>query len=212
MTPSRWAILIGHRPAGHRDVDPGPWQRVLAHGVSRGCRSCWSSRRSTRAARPPARDRTARSGCGPGRPFFITIGTSQASAAPASQQPGQDARPQPRIQVVDVGLQHDADLGVGGAARSARLPTTTRVTFGRPGVSRLPAPTPTASTVIDGRSSLRSQSVAISAMPVGVVSSPRPPPRTRQPRASSATAGTGTGISPCAVAHPAGAERDLARR
>jgi len=88
----------------------------------------------------------------------------------------------------------------GAATRPARLPTITRVTLGRPAVSRLPAPTPTASTVIDGRSSLRSQRVAIRAMPVGVVSSPRPPPRTRQPRASCATAGTGTGISPWATA------------
>ena len=46
---------------------------------------------------------------------------------------------------------------------------------GPPGGSRVPAPTPTAATRIAGRSSQRSASVATSAMPVGVVSSPWPP-------------------------------------
>ena len=36
-------------------------------------------------------------------------------------------------------------------------------------------------------------------MPVGVASSPSPPARTCQPRASSRTAGGGTGRSPCAA-------------
>ena len=66
-------------------------------------------------------------------------------------------------------------------------------------MSRLPAPTPTARTESAGRSQHSVASPVINAIPVGVASSPLPPARTRQPRESSSTAGTGTGMSPWAT-------------
>ena len=115
----------------------------------------------------------------------------------APQEPGQDLGPQAGVEVIDVGLEQDDRLGGGSAGSDGvSAPTRTRTTFARPGVSRLPAPTPTSSTVIAGRSSQDEASARIVAIPVGVANSPAPPARTRQPRASCATAGTGTGRSP----------------
>jgi DNA polymerase-3 subunit gamma/tau len=88
-----------------------------------------------------------------------------------------------------------------GSARAAPSPTTSRTTFERCATSRVPAPTPTPSTVIAGRAPDPDARVVASASPVGVASSPASgaEPATSQPRASSSTAGAGTGRTPCAV-------------
>ena len=60
----------------------------------------------------------------------------------------------------------------------------------------MPAPTPTLSTDMAGKSQDSCDRAVSSAMPVGVASSPSPPDSTRQPADISSTAGTGTGRAP----------------
>ena len=103
----------------------------------------------------------------PGRPFFMSTGVSQASSAPASSSAGEDVGPDPGVEVVDVGLQHDGGLRRRQGAAPAVSPTTSRTTFARSGTSRLPAPTPTAAIVIAGSCPDSSASVVASATPVG---------------------------------------------
>ncbi len=135
-----------------------------------------------------------------GRPFFIRIGVSQASDAPASSRRCRIRRPQPRVEVVDVGLvdaaacalawllvrgaDEDADdVGVGGE------------------VLRAAAPVPTWSTSISGCGPQLVTQCASSAAPVGVQSSAAAGPAyVGMPRSSSTTAGGGTLSWPWAVA------------
>ena len=108
-----------------------------------------------------------------GRPFFIWMGTSHASAAPAassvSSTPGHSRGSRSST------LARSSASPVAG--RSAAVsPRTTRTTLGQPTVSLPPAPTPSARTVRPGRGSHRSPARArTSAMPVGVASSPTLP-------------------------------------
>ena len=74
--------------------------------------------------------------------------------------------------------------------------------FAYPSGSRVPAPTPIRSTVIAGCGPQEVARVVSRAAPVGVQSSiagePAAPAYDGAPRSSSATAGGGTGIGPCA--------------
>ena len=113
-----------------------------------------------------------------GRPFFITIGVTQASWRRRQQgrhRVGEDLAGG----VVDVGLQqHDrlpaghAELasrpGAGGVASDHHLHA-----FGRPSISRLPAPNPLASMRMAGSGPQADTVAARRAAPVGVVSSMR---------------------------------------
>ena len=58
-----------------------------------------------------------------GRPFFIRIGVSQASDAPAASSAASTAGPQPRVEVVDVGLE-DAASGRRPGRRPRGSPST----------------------------------------------------------------------------------------
>src|SRR5699024_4876653 len=111
---------------------------------------------------------------------------------PGVQRPGLEqlldhARPQPRIEVVHVRLELQGGGGgpvrIGGQAvpgdGGRRLlgrgrATRTRTTFGRPGVSLVPAPTPSASVVIIGCGPDEAARPRSRATPVGVASSPMP--------------------------------------
>ena len=78
-------------------------------------------------------------------------------------------------------------------------PTNSRSTLACVSGSRPPAPTPIDSTAIAGCAPQASASVVSNAAPVGVQDSALPGPASDgAPRSSSATAGGGTGIWPCA--------------
>src|SRR6478735_12826003 len=81
-----------------------------------------------------------------------------------------------------------------GAVQSS--PSSTRTTFGRPGTSRPPAPTPTLRKVIGGSGSQRAARQRSSAMPVGVASSPRSPRPTERAGPSVRTPSVSALISP----------------
>ena len=66
-------------------------------------------------------------------------------------------------------------------------------------MSLLPAPTPVATTCSTGKGPQPLASAVTSATPVGVASSPGPPPDTVHPLTISSTAGTGTGRTPCSA-------------
>ena len=151
-----------------------------------------------------ARRTSARSGAlstlrtWPGRPFLPRIGTSQASSAPARSSrcstSGHNRGSRSSTLVSSSSVVLVGSAGPGGLLAEHHP--------GDVGPARRVAGAgahPDAATRSAGRSSLRSASVTTSAMPVGVVSSPWPPALTGQPRASSATAGTGTGRTPWAV-------------
>ena len=94
------------RDSGAADVDRGHLavEGVLADGV---LAQADGGGLPEDASRGPA---AARLGCDQrrrvwaGRPFFIRIGVSQASSAPASSSAAITVRPHPRVEVVDVGL------------------------------------------------------------------------------------------------------------
>ena len=101
------------RPRGRRARRPTPASAPAPPCPPAGPAGRWttSPRRSPPA--PPARPRgpqSADSVCA-GRPFFIRIGVSQASEAPGGEQRVEDAGPQPRVEVVDVGLEDDGAPG-----------------------------------------------------------------------------------------------------
>ena len=89
-----------------------------------------------------------------GRPFFIRIGVSQASRGAGVEQRGEHVRPQPRVEVVDVGLDSSGPVPGGGRRRAGPTPvgspTSSRSTFAWVSGSRPPAPTPTSATAIAG--------------------------------------------------------------
>ena len=160
-----------------------------------------------------------------GRPFFIRIGTSQASIAPAasraSRAPGhrRGSRSSTLASSWTARSRSPAGEGADLAVTSSWVeptgtPTSTRTTFGQPALSFVPAPTPTRSSVTGGTLSHPEARARTRATPVGVASSPTPlaapgvaveraarpgSPLTGQPLASCVTAGTGTGMSPCAA-------------
>ncbi len=99
-------------------------RRSPARGRARACRPaaraarcvevCRKTSRRTASARSAA---TSTESVWAGRPFFIRIGVSQASDGPGRQQRGDHGRPEPRVEVVDVGLeQQRASGGRAGAA------------------------------------------------------------------------------------------------
>ena len=60
-----------------------------------------------------------------GRPFFIRIGVSQASDAPAVRRV-QDSGPQPWVQIVDVGLELDRPAAAGSGELAQDEPDDVR--------------------------------------------------------------------------------------
>ncbi len=134
-----------------------------------------------------------------GRPFFMAIGASQASCAPAPRSAVRTPGHNRGSRSSTFASSTTPVWPLPGTGTPVRSPTRTRVRFGRPAVSRVPAPLPEVSRVRAGRSSQAWASVVTRAMPVGVVSSPGPSPRTRQPRDSSTTAGPGTAMRPWAI-------------
>ena len=184
----------------------GPADRGLPHADGAGL--VHHQRAQRRRPGPAGRARPA---CGPGRPFFMMIGTSQASAAPAPIRPvrtdghsrgsksstlaSSTTADSPRSSPVCARRRSDQHPGEVGSAGGVP---------GRPPRRRWPAGRGAA-----GPRTSRTRA-ATSAMPVGVVSSPdrRPAAASRVP--SSTTAGTGTGRSPWAVRDPAGSDGDRA--
>ncbi len=77
-----------------------------------------------------------------GRPFFITIGVAQASWAPAASEGGDRVGEHLAGDVVDVDLELHGRAARARASRSAsaRVPTRTCTTLGRPAGSAVPAP------------------------------------------------------------------------
>ena len=154
--------------------------------------------RAPRAARSAA-TRTC-SVCA-GRPFFIRIGVSQASEAPAASRRGEHAGPQPRVQVVDVASRGPAASGSVTAASDRpthRAPAAARWRARR--IPRPPAPTPRPRpTSAAGRPS-RDAAWRSSAAPVGVQSSTStgPPYVGCAGAAAADDGGHGHGSSPCA--------------
>ena len=144
-----------------------------------------------------------------GRPFFIRIGVSQASAAPPSinaASVGGHSRGSRSSTLVSITVITSASGPSGRRGSppglSLAAPITSRQTFARSGGSALPAPTPIAVTVIGGRGPNEPASCRAKATPVGVACSrPMRPPAALAPesRSSSSTAGTGTGREPWAV-------------
>ena len=135
-----------------------------------------------------------------GRPFFIRIGVSQASSAPAAS-----------TAVITSGHSRGSRSStlVSRTSRSsapwsaaAGSPTSSRSTLAWPSGSRPPAPTPTDVVVIAGCGPYDVARVVSSAAPVGVQSSvagaPSGPAYDGTPVSSAATAGGGTGRVPCA--------------
>ena len=187
-------------------------ERGLADAISRSpivevCRKISVRTASARSAR----DQRACSVCA-GRPFFIRIGVSQASEAPAVEQRGDHVRPQPRVEVVDVGLE-DERAAVPSARDRARhrrrladqQPQHVRVAVGVPAAGadadRLRRPSAAAArTTWRGWSAAPRRSACTARARPG-------PAYDGTPRSSSATAGGGTGIAPCAPRDPAGADR-----
>ena len=120
-----------------------------------------------------------------GRPFFITIGVSRASEAPAASSAAITVGPQPRVEVVDVPTP-----GPGGPrcpCAGGRLgPTSSRSTFAWVEGSRPPAPTP----MLPPRSIAgwapydRGVAVVRRAAQLGACASARPPRRTTAPPAA----------------------------
>lgn len=161
----------------------------------------WAKIRSTSSETSCSRASTCKV-CA-GRPFFIRIGVSQASAAPPANSAvsvgghnrGSRSSTLVSITVISSGRGSSAGLSSG-------LPITRRQTFARSGGSALPAPTPIAVTVIAGTGPNARPSATATATPVGVACSRAPwPPAAMAPesRSSSSTAGTGTGSVPWAV-------------
>ena len=157
---------------------------VVCRKISRRTASATSARTSTDSV------------CA-GRPFFIRIGVSQASLRAGVEQRGDRTRPEPRVEVVDVGLDQQR------VRRRRRRPARRPAAAARwcdPAGSRPPAPSPIAVAVIAGCAPEPVALAASSAAPVGVHSSSSTgPPYDGRPRSSSATAGAGTGSRPCAV-------------
>ena len=181
-----------------------------------------SARRPSPAARasrsrPRGRRHTAPASAGShsawtvwaGRPFFITIGVTHASLAPAAEQAATVwASTSPVTSSTLAPARPSADPGSARARRPARRRRRRRRS--RPG-RRWPGPAgPTCRRrsrpvrdVIGGSGPHRAASAASRAAPVGVVSSTadvharrrRCPPR----RAGRATAGAGLGSTPCAA-------------
>jgi hypothetical protein len=189
--------LIGSwEPATVRSSQPRG-RAVLRTAVSRNADGAWCDGALPREAQPPGRAASRRSTYGAGRPFFMVIGINHASAAPAPSKlvstPGQSRG----YKIVNVGLDQYGPPPAGrplGQRRAHRF--STRVTLGRPTVSRLPAPAPAACSVSMEDPSQRSARTDSNAIPGGVVCSPDPPEKILQPVASSTTAGTGTPRSP----------------
>ena len=137
-----------------------------------------------------------------GRPFFIRIGVSQASSAPAASTAvitSGHSRGSRSSTLVSRTSRSSTPSPLGATV----APTNSRSTLAWPSGSRPPAPTPTARVVIGGCGPYDVASVVSSAAPVGVQSSvagaPGGPAYDGTPVSSAATAGGGTGRVPCAL-------------
>ncbi len=135
-----------------------------------------------------------------GRPFFMRIGVSHASAAPALSSAARTSghsRGSRSSTLVSSTQAPDSAVEEVEEEGDVAAPTSSRVTLACVAGSRPPAPTPTALTVIGGCGPYDDASPVRSAAPVGVQDSWLPgPARDGTPRSSSATAGTGTGRLP----------------
>ena len=132
-----------------------------------------------------------------GRPFFIRIGVSQASEAPGGEQRVQDAGPQPRVQVVDVGLEDDGGPAGAGVAPARPAPAGRR-SAARPGRGRR-RPCRRARPASAAASSTRPPGARRGPRRWACTSRPAPAPATTgTPASSSSTAGPGIGTTPCA--------------
>ena len=140
-----------------------------------------------------------------GRPFFIRIGVSQASDAPASSSARQDAGPEPRVEVVDVGLQHDSRRRTSAGRRPRRFDRRPGAgTLGRrPSCRDCRRPARSRATAIGGSAAVTVARVGQQGGPGRRAQLARRPgrrgPRARCAAAAPATAGPGIGMTPCAV-------------
>ena len=122
----------GHRDPPARAAPPSPGPRRRPARPARQSRSSADpvtpAPRAPRASpvsaktiaaqrRPAPAPRRARRGCGPGGPSSSRSARARRRPRPAVQQRGQHGRPQPRVQVVHVGLQ---DPHASAAARARR--------------------------------------------------------------------------------------------
>ena len=140
----------------------------------------------------------------PGRPFFICTGWLNTSRAPAARSCScRKARSSAEASSIWACCCSRVSQRVAPAPSSAPSANTSRSRLGRSS-ARLPRPMPTALGRSGGAWANRVARAAISAMPVGVVSSPGGKPSLLAkgiPRrwANSSTAGTGRGSRPWAV-------------
>ena len=106
-SPPERASFTRTVPAADVDVDHLALERVLAHPVHRACRSSSSRRKTTLAhVRQPVGRRQHRQRVR--RPALLHQDRGEPGVRRAGgEQGGQHARPQPRVEVVDVGLEHD---------------------------------------------------------------------------------------------------------
>ena len=175
-------------------------------------------RRARTAVRPVGGDQHAQR---VGRAALLHQDRGQPGVAGAGrQQRGEHGRPEPRVEVVDVGLQQQrrlagrrpVDARPSPAVEPSRLePTSSRSTFVCARRVRPPAPSRSRSTVIAGcgRRS-RSASAVSRAAPVGRAELDVDRSAVRRGAAAAARRppGAGTGSRPCAVPTVTAAERD----
>ena len=217
-SPSWRASLTAIALAVDLDRDHLAVEGVLGERAARA-RRWWRSGGRSRPARRRRASAVDQDAEGVGRPALLHQDRRQPGVAGAGvEQGGDHRRPDPRVEVVDVGLDEQR----GASAAASRSPATKiRSTLACPSGSRPPAPMPIASRSSPAAGPTRSATVVSIAAPVGVHSSMAGAPggrRTTGSRgSSSATAGGGTGRVPCAprtVPEPTatGETYDLARR
>ena len=136
----------------------------------------------------------------PGRPFFMSVGTSTTSSAPSRRRrSATPASSSPSMSSTSVLSCTSCSVWTPPLARAPSA-TTSRSALGRPTGSLVPAPNPLRRGTYSAGGG-PDESTRTSAAPVGVTSSPAPsgPGRTGCPSRSLSVAGAGTGSRPCAA-------------